>query len=392
MATSLPVIRGPSTALYPFTQQYIFYNTVSVSETANSYRSPFAPPTVKLQLGYNPTVIGDRNTLLSAFCSAEGENALNLQATIDQTYSNLSFDADSFSSTESRPTLYGVGWSLTQWAGAATLQQITTTTSGLTPSTSSVFVASLLGLPPTPFNALLENEEITVNTITPGTLWLSSITRGVGGTTAVSHLSGVALRLAPGNPFPTITGGCLGQYPFTQAPRFQTISSSVGSGPKVTYAEFGAGLNNFPTSALGAWTFEETLLSDADAAVRIGHFIAQWGNLFPFAYTDEPVAVLTAGINSSVTSLAVNSALGFATVAVPFTIQIGSEQMTVTSAPSTTFTVTRGVNGTTAAAQAAKAPVAIVYPNVYYASPVLEVKRNFVNETAIKISLVEMLS
>lgn len=323
MSTALPVIRGGSTALYPFTQQYVFYNTVSVAETADSYRSPFAPPTVKIQLPYNPVVVSDRNTLLSAFNSAKGQFTLNLSATIDKEYDNLSFDSDVFSSVEQKPTLYSVGWNLTQWAGAATLQQVTALTAAITStSATTCSVASIIGMPVSQgnFDILIDSEQMQV---TGNFGPLLTIVRAQNGTTAATHSIGAAVRLAPGNPFPTITGGCLGQYPFTAGPRFQTITSSVGSGPKFTYAEFGAGLTGFPTTGLGNWQFDETLLSDSDAAIRIAHYIAQWGNLFPFAYTDE--------------------------------------------------------NGTT-------------YSHCYYADPTLEVRRNFLNENAIKINIVLMKS
>jgi hypothetical protein len=63
---------------------------------------------------------------------------------------------------------------------------------------------------------------------------------------------------------------------------------------------------------------------------------------------NNPVTSLSAGINNSVTSLTVASASLFP-IAGNFVIKIGSELLIVTAVTGTTFTVTRGADGTTAA-------------------------------------------
>lgn len=287
MATALPIIRGPSTALYPFTFEYQFFTTVSNMENGNTKRSPFAPPLIRAKLPYEPLLVSDRNTLLSFFNSAKGQGGTtpqNFSVTTDQVYNNFSFDSDVFESIEKKQTLYGVEWSLSQIA-ASNIQQVSSLFASITSGqTTGVQLATLLGIPPTPFDALVESEQITFSSGTGG---LFTVVRGVNGTTAASHAGGTSVRLAPGNTFPKISSGCFGGYPFSMKPRFQSIVSTVKSGVKVSYSEFGGGLTGFPTGSLGQWSFDNTMVTDADAAVLQAHFISNWGNLFPFPFPDE---------------------------------------------------------------------------------------------------------
>jgi hypothetical protein len=79
---------------------------------------------------------------------------------------------------------------------------------------------------------------------------------------------------------------------------------------------------------------------------------------------------LNTGINSSVTSISVESTGALlSTTETPYTIQFDDEQMTVTavsgaSSPQT-VTVTRGVNGTTAATHADNAVLVSVPDSLY---------------------------
>jgi hypothetical protein len=66
------------------------------------------------------------------------------------------------------------------------------------------------------------------------------------------------------------------------------------------------------------------------------------------------------GINVSVTTFTVANAGDFIPATVPFTVIVDSEQMTVTNISGSTLTVTRGVNGTTAATHTAGAAVKVV--------------------------------
>ena len=90
-----------------------------------------------------------------------------------------------------------------------------------------------------------------------------------------------------GAAYPALSTGVIGQLPYTQKKRFQTIMSKMTSGPKYTYAQFGGGLTNFPTDGLMGWEFAESRLTDAEVATKVTHFLANWGNCFPFTFTDE---------------------------------------------------------------------------------------------------------
>ena len=78
--------------------------------------------------------------------------------------------------------------------------------------------------------------------------------------------------------------------------------------------------------------------------------VEPWGILGPQvpAVLKGGSALLTADINSTTTSITVSTDVAFPVVT-PFFIQVGYEQMSVTAGvPGTSWTVTRGVNGTTA--------------------------------------------
>ena len=213
--TALPIIRGVSTALYPFSQTFMCQSGVSDGQAATPARWVKGPPLVRFEFPYNPIGQADKNTLKTFFASAKGQFTTNLSATLDQEYDYLSFDADEFSTIQQVNTLYGVRWTLTQ-----TLPQ----------------------------------------SYSPGT-------------------SGTA--------YPTLTVGAKSELPYTQKKRYQTIVSKMESGPRYTYAEFGGGLTDFPTGGLMAWEFNESVLTDADVATKVAHFLANWGNVFPFQFTDE---------------------------------------------------------------------------------------------------------
>ena len=213
--TPLPIIRGPSTALYPFTQTFVTYTGISDGQNATPTRWVTGYPTVRFQFPYNPLSVTDKNALKSAFVSAKGQFATNLSATTNQEYDNLSFDTDEFSAVEQTTTRYGVQWTLSQ---------------------------------------------TVAQDLSPGT---------------------------PGGAYPTLGTGAISQLPYTQKKRFQTISAVVGGVSKYTYAEFGGGLSGFPTDGLMGWEFNEQQLTDAEVNAKVAHFLANWGNCFPFTFTDE---------------------------------------------------------------------------------------------------------
>lgn len=90
-----------------------------------------------------------------------------------------------------------------------------------------------------------------------------------------------------GTAFPVLANGAMGQLPYTQKKRYQTVAQSMDAGPKWTSSEFNGGLAGYPTDGLMGWTFDEKNLSDADLATRLAHFIANAGKLRAFTFTDE---------------------------------------------------------------------------------------------------------
>ncbi len=93
---------------------------------------------------------------------------------------------------------------------------------------------------------------------------------------------------ASGGAYPVLSTSAISQLPYTQKRRYQTIVSAVRSGPKYTYAEFGGGLTNFPgANGLMAWEFQENNLKDLEVSAKIAHWLANWGDCFPFTFTDE---------------------------------------------------------------------------------------------------------
>ena len=219
MPTGLPIIRGTSTALYPFVQAYTAQTSISDSQAGKTARCVKGPPLVHFELSYPQLSQSEKNTLKAALTSAKGQFATDRSLTTTDTFTNLSCDSDEFSALEQVSRQYGVRWNWTQ-----TLPQ----------------------------------------NFSPG---------------------------VSGGPYPVLgtTAPCV--LPYTQKKRFQSIISKMPSGPKYTYAEFGAGLTDFPTDGLMAWEFNESVLTDAEVSAKIAHFLANWGDAFPFTFTDEDATV-----------------------------------------------------------------------------------------------------
>jgi hypothetical protein len=219
MPTPLPIIRGSSSALYPFRQVYTAQTSISDAEAGNTSRSVKGLPLLHFELGYNPVTQAQKNALKAAFAGQQGEftggdGSAGLTLTTDQTYTDLGFDADEFAAMETVSTQYAVRWALTQ--------------------------------------ALPQN-------FAPG---------------------------PSGGAYPLLAIGAMSLLPYTQKLRFQTIVSQMPSGPKYTAAEFGAG-GLFPAGGLMSWTLDEPVLIDADVNTKIAHWLANWGDCFPFTFTDE---------------------------------------------------------------------------------------------------------
>lgn len=214
MSHPLPILRGPSTALYPFVQKYVANTGISNcvgGQTARFVRSPIL---LQFEFQYKPISQADKNTLKSFFNTVKGAAGIDLSLSTDISYSNMSLDSDEFSATEEGSTLYGAGWTLSQ---------------------------------------------VVPQNLSPGT-------------------SGAA--------YPTLASGAICQRPYTQSARWQTITSKVRSGPKRTFAEFGS-TSNFPAAQLMSWRFQEPMLLDSDVTNKVNHFLANWGDCFPFTFTDE---------------------------------------------------------------------------------------------------------
>lgn len=213
---ALPVIRGSSAALYPFTMTVMFRTIVGRFQNGSEQRSIANPGAlVQFSLPYGKLSQAQKNTLLAYWTTSKGGYDTTGSLTLGAiTYTNLNLDSDEFAAIEN-PT--------TQYAGPVTLSQ-----------------------------SLTQN-------LTPGT---------------------------PGLAFPTLANGSMGMLPYTQRKVFQTIKTKLASGPIYSTPEFGGGLTGYPTDGLMGWILDERMLSDADAATRLAHFIANWGRAYSFQFTD----------------------------------------------------------------------------------------------------------
>ena len=223
MSTPLPVTRGTSAALYPFTLTISFDTAVQQFQNGAQQRWARRRGLATIDLNYEAFTQAQKNTFKAAFQSAKGrfDNTLSL-AFGGVTYSNLAFDADELAFTESETMQYG-----------SRIRLVQTLTGTWTPGTS-------------------------------------------------------------GTDFPVLANGAMGQLPYTQKNRYQNIVNRMPAGPQYSYAEFGGGITGFPGSGgLMAWDFDERNLSDTDLATRVNHFIANYGRLKPFKFTDEDSTAYT---------------------------------------------------------------------------------------------------
>jgi hypothetical protein len=110
---------------------------------------------------------------------------------------------------------------------------------------------------------------------------------------------------ASGGAYPTLSTTAISELPYTQKQRFQTIVSKTPFGAKYTYAEFGGGLTNFPTGPLMAWEFDEQCLTLFEVNQKVAHFLANWGDCFPFTFKDEDGTTYT-NVHYASPQLAVN--------------------------------------------------------------------------------------
>lgn len=126
-------------------------------------------------------------------------------------------------------------------------------------------------------------------------------------------------------------------------------SQNAGLGKPSNEAFEGATSSGQPAGMLWDQT-NQLETSEQSSGIRVDSAI-------PAAYDNLAVTNLTAAVNNAVTALPVYSAQYFP-VSGSYGILVDQEQMTVTGGQGTTsWTVTRGVNGTTAAAHASNAVV-----------------------------------
>jgi hypothetical protein len=192
-------------------------------------------------------------------------------------------------------------------------------------SVTSITVTSEVGFPDSGnFSILIDSEQMLVTGGQGTTTW--TVTRGQGGTTAAAHASGrtailVITAASPAIPVTAKTGFPT-TYPFSI--KVDSEQMSVTGSPSGTLWNV--------TRGQGGTT----------AAVHANGAAVSWN------------------IDRDDTTIFVASEAGFPT-SYPFTIKIDSEDMSVTAAPtSTTWTVTRARDGTTAAAHAGGRAVAMV--------------------------------
>ena len=185
---------------------------------------------------------------------------------------------------------------------------LTTTSATITVTSAAAFPSGVGSLP---FNIVIDDETMTVTSFISGTTW--AVSRGANGSAVTAHNAGAIVSLAG-----------------VQAESPETIASDANGDAVVVWASNAVGQHG----------------------VYAELYLATWKTALASA-----VASATSGATGTIK---VASAAGFPTGNLPFNILIDSEVMTVTAvsgAGDTTWTVTRGVNGTIAAAHAAGAIV-----------------------------------
>lgn len=222
MSIALPVVRGTSAALYPFTMTISFDTMVTPTQNGKEQRSARRLGLVKFSIPYGALTMAQKNTVRDAFDDALGAASTDITLAFGgTTYTNLSLDSDVFSAIENVTT---------QYDGPLVLSQV-------------------IG-----------------QSLSPGTA---------------------------GTDYPTLANSAMGQLPFTQRKRWQTVAQKMAAGPKWTRSEFGGSLAGYPTDGLMGWSFDNRHLTDADLATLTAHFIANAGKLRAFTFMDEDSSAYT---------------------------------------------------------------------------------------------------
>ena len=200
-----------------------------------------------------------------------------------------------------------------------------------------------------PFTIVVDNEQMTVTGISDDVL---TVTRGVNGTTASTHVASanvtvegrttITNSLVGGrfNPIDMVDEGnhanVQGGGLFNEG--ILVVSSSVISGNQAN-AQGGGVFND------GTATFTATTIGGID----VGN--DQFGNVSDSRgggiYNIHRFGELATGINDTAITLTVSDVSAFPTTP-SFDLRIGSEEVRVTAIAGNSFTITRGVNGTLA--------------------------------------------
>lgn len=137
---SLPILRGSSQALYPFTQTISYLTGVKRFQNGAQQRFARRPlPLITTEIEYHQLTQSQKNTLKTAFIAAKGQQSTSLSITIGSVeYDNLSFNADVFDALEAQPTQYSSTIRLIQSAGQNGL------TASSTPETFPTFSYSTI--------------------------------------------------------------------------------------------------------------------------------------------------------------------------------------------------------------------------------------------------------
>ena len=127
MSTALPLIRGDSAAIYPFSQTVSFSTLVTPHQNGTEQRSARRLGVVKFAVPYPMLNQSQKNTLRAMFSTALGAAATDLTLTFGGiTYTGLSLDSDIFSAAEGGTMQYDCPLVLTQIIG----QDLTPGTAG----------------------------------------------------------------------------------------------------------------------------------------------------------------------------------------------------------------------------------------------------------------------
>lgn len=115
MASPLPVIRGASAALYPFTMTISFKTLISRGQNGSERRQIMRPGLIEFEIPYSALTQAQKNTVKTAVSASKGRAGMDIQLTLGSTtYSNLQLQSDDFEASEKETMQYEAPLKLTQ--------------------------------------------------------------------------------------------------------------------------------------------------------------------------------------------------------------------------------------------------------------------------------------